>query len=144
MSDHISSLALTIAAAAAMAAAYIAYRAFLRAANSCSEAIRLADLAVDNASSAVAALRLAIDNVSSSRESRRAEAAIPLASSCSLSQTRENLSLSSGTSCEPESIIRTDSSPSATNATRQAACLGSVVVMCEPPCAEVVPETPNV
>ena len=86
MNSYISALALTIAAVVATAAAYMAYRAFLRAATNCSEAIRLADLAVDKASSAVAALRLEIESVSSSRASRLAEEALARSSAFSASQ----------------------------------------------------------
>ena len=61
---------------------------------------------------------LAIERVSFSRASR-------LDSARSASQTRENRILSLGTTCEPESIIRTDSSPMDSNSARQPACLGS-------------------
>ena len=63
----------------------------------------------------------AMDIVSASFLSR-------LESSRSLSQTRENLILSSGAACEPESIIRTASSLNASNSERHAACLSSALV----------------
>ena len=108
MTDEISHLISLCAAIAAIITAAIAiYRSYRTEA--------LADLA--------------IARVSSSRLSRLSDVAKARASSCCLSQTRENLILSSGTACEPESIIRTPSSPSDSNSDRHAACLGSTVAM---------------